>query len=87
MPKLFGTTRQNAYQRMKEAEDSLFNRRFSFYDEDGKLVKSRWIQQVKYLDDQGAIELVFTTAVVQGISRIDGVKSFSLNTYLARQHT
>ena len=55
MPKLFGTTRQNAYQRMKEAEDSLFNRRFSFYDEDGKLVKSRWIQQVKYLDDQGAI--------------------------------
>ena len=59
---------------MKEAEDSLFNRRFSFYDEDGKLVKSRWIQQVKYLDDQGAIELVFTTAVVQGISRIDGVK-------------
>ena len=72
----FGTTRQNAYQRMKEAEDSLFNRRFSFYDEDGKLVKSRWIQQVKYLDDQGAIELVFTTAVVQGISRIDGVKEF-----------
>ncbi len=72
----FGTTRQNAYQRMKEAEDSLFNRRFSFYDEDGKLVKSRWIQQVKYLDDQGAIELVFTMAVVQGISRIDGVKEF-----------
>ena len=35
----FGTTRQNAYQRMKEAEDSLFNRRFSFYDDDGKLVK------------------------------------------------
>ena len=72
----FGTTRQNAYQRMKEAEDSLFNRRFSFYDEDGKLVKSRWIQQVKYLDDEGAIELVFTMAVVQGISRIDGVKEF-----------
>lgn len=72
----FGTTRQNAYQRMKEAEDSLFNRRFSFYDDDGKLVKSRWIQQVKYLDDEGAIELVFTMAVVQGISRIDGVKEF-----------
>ena len=61
---------------MKEAEDSLFNRRFSFYDDDGKLVKSRWIQQVKYLDDEGAIELVFTMAVVQGISRIDGVKEF-----------
>ena len=73
---VFNTTRQNAYQRMKEAEDTLFNRRFSFYDDDGKLVKSRWIQQVRYLDDEGAIELVFTLAVVQGISRIDGVKEF-----------
>ena len=73
---VFSTTRQNAYQRMKEADDTLFNRRFSFYDEDGKLVKSRWISQVKYLDDQGAIEIVFTPAVVQGISRIDGVKEF-----------
>ena len=73
---VFNTTRQNAYHRMKEAEDSLFNRRFSFYDDDGKLVKSRWIQQVRYLDDEGAIELVFTLAVVQGISRIDGVKEF-----------
>ena len=73
---VFNTTRQNAYQRMKEAEDTLFNRRFSFHDENGKLVKSRWIQQVRYLDDEGAIELVFTLAVVQGISRIDGVKEF-----------
>lgn len=73
---IFGTTRQNAYKRMKEAEDSLFNRRFSFFDENGKLVKSRWIQQVKYLDDEGAIELVFTLAVVQGISKIDGIKDF-----------
>lgn len=73
---IFNTTRQNAYQRMKEAEDTLFNRRFSFYDEEGKLIKSRWIQQVRYLDNEGAIELVFTLAVVQGISRINGVKEF-----------
>lgn len=73
---VFGTTRQNAYMRMKEAEDTLFNRRFSFFDEDGKLVKSRWISQVKYLDNEGAIEIVFTPAVVQGISRINGVKEF-----------
>ena len=73
---VFGTTRQNAYQRMKEAEDSLFNRRFSFFDENGKLIKSRWIQQVRYLDEEGAIELVFTLAVVQGISQIDGIKEF-----------
>ncbi|QDK99573.1 replication initiation protein (plasmid) [Acinetobacter tandoii] len=73
---VFGTTRQNAYMRMKEAEETLFNRRFSFFDEDGKLVKSRWISQVRYLDNEGAIEVVFTPAVVQGISRINGVKEF-----------
>ncbi|MFY4724015.1 replication initiation protein RepM [Streptomyces sp. LaBMicrA B280] len=72
----FNTTRQNAYQRMKSAEDTLFNRRFSYFDDEGKLVKSRWIQQVRYLDDEGAIELVFTMAVVDGISRIDGVQEF-----------
>ena len=72
----FETTRQNAYMRMKEAEETLFNRRFSFFDEDGQLVKSRWISQVKYLDNEGALEIVFTPAVVQGISRIDGVKEF-----------
>ena len=54
----FDTTRQNGYARMKEAEDTLFNRRFSFIDSEGKLVKSRWIQRVRYLDDEGAIEIV-----------------------------
>ena len=73
---VFNTTRQNAYQRMKSAEDTLFNRRFSYFDSEGKLVKSRWIQQVRYLDDEGAIELVFTLAVVDGISRIDGATEF-----------
>ena len=73
---VFNTTQQNAYQRMKSAEDTLFNRRFSYFDSEGKLVKSRWIQQVRYLDDEGAIELVFTLAVVDGISRIDGATEF-----------
>ena len=73
---MFETTRQNGYKRMKEAEETFFNRRFSYIDDDGKVVKSRWIQQVRYLDDEGAIELVFTLAVVNGISRIDGAEDF-----------
>ena len=55
----FDTTRQNGYIRMKEAEETLFNRRFSFVDSEGKLVKSRWIQRVRYLDNEGAIEVIF----------------------------
>ena len=56
---VFNTTRQNAYQRMKSAEDTLFNRRFSYFDSEGKLVKSRWIQQVRYLDDEGSYRTCF----------------------------
>ena len=66
----FDTTRQNAYILMKQSEETLFNRRFSFIDSEGKLVKSRWIQRVRYLDDEGAIEIVFTTDVVKGITRL-----------------
>lgn len=84
--KAFDTTRQNAYKRMKEAEDTLFNRRFSFIDDDGKLVKSRWISQAKYIDDEGAIELIFTPAVVKGISRINGAEDF-FTSYLLEQTT
>lgn len=81
---MFETTRQNGYKRMKEAEETLFNRRFSYIDDDGKVIKSRWIQQVKYLDDEGAIELVFTLAVVNGISRINGAEDF-FTSYLLEQ--
>tara|TARA_R110000751_G_scaffold6113_1_gene26622 strand:+ start:127 stop:1074 length:948 start_codon:yes stop_codon:yes gene_type:complete len=81
---MFETTRQNGYKRMKEAEETLFNRRFSYIDDKGKIVKSRWIQQVRYLDDEGAIELVFTLAVVNGISRIDGAEDF-FTSYLLEQ--
>lgn len=72
----FETTRQNAYVRMKEAEETLFNRRFTFLDSEGKTVKSRWIQRVRYLDDEGAIELAFTLDVVKGITRLDGAEEF-----------
>jgi len=81
---MFETTRQNGYKRMRDAEENLFNRRFSYIDERGKLIKSRWIQQVTYLDDEGAIELVFTLAVVNGISRIDGAEDF-FTSYLLEQ--
>lgn len=81
---IFETTRQNGYKRMKDAEENLFNRRFSYIDERGKLIKSRWVQQVTYLDDEGAIELVFTLAVVNGISRIDGAEDF-FTSYLLEQ--
>jgi len=83
---VFETTRQNGYKRMKEAEETLFNRRFTYLDDNGKPIKSRWLQQVQYHDGEGAIDLVFTLAVVEGISRIDGLEQF-FTSYLLEQTT
>ena len=81
---IFNTTRQNGYQRMKEAEDTLFNRRFSYISKQGNIIKSRWVSQVEYLNDEGAILITLTPAVVQGISRIDGIEDF-FTSYLLEQ--
>nr|WP_181718223.1 replication initiation protein RepM [Psychrobacter sp.]QJS05116.1 DNA replication protein [Psychrobacter sp.] len=81
---VFETTRQNAYMRMKEAESTLFDRRFTYIDDNGNPKKTRWLQEVGYIDDEGAIEIVFTLAVVKGISRIDGAEDF-FTSYLLKQ--
>ncbi|MGP4714975.1 MULTISPECIES: replication initiation protein RepM [unclassified Psychrobacter] len=73
----FGTTRQGAYDVLKKAEENLFERRFTFLDEkDGNPVKSRWISQAKYKHDEGTIEIIFTPAVINEITRINGVEQF-----------
>lgn len=72
----FGTSKQTAYEILLEAETNLFERRFSFLDERANKVKSRWISQVTYLAGEGAIEVIFTPAVVNEITRIDGLKQF-----------
>lgn len=79
----FNTLPSNAYRQMKEAEATLFERQFTI-TVDGKARKSRWLQDVVYLDGEGAIELVFTRTVVEGISRIDGAVSF-FTSYLLSQ--
>ena len=39
-------------------------------------VKSRWISQATYIDGEGAIEVIFTPAVVNEITRIHGIEQF-----------
>ena len=72
----FNTTRQNAYILMKQSEETLFNRRFTYFDNEKKPIKSRWLQDVRYLDDEGAIEVCFTRLVVECITRLDGAEQF-----------
>lgn len=72
----FHVTRQTAYEVMLSAEKTLFERQFSFIDECNDKVKTRWISQAKYIKGQGAIEIIFTPAVVNEITRIDGKEQF-----------
>ena len=82
--KAFGVARQTAHEAILSAEKNLFDRRFSFLDTDDKLVKSRWVQRVKYLDDEASIEVILTYDVVNEITRIDGYENF-FTQYLLEQ--
>lgn len=80
----FGVSRQSAYEAILKAEKTLFDRRFSFLDDDDKMVKSRWVQRVKYLDDEASIEVILTYDVVKEVTRIDGYDQF-FTQYLIEQ--
>lgn len=82
--KAFGVARQTAHEAILSAEKNLFDRRFSFLDTDNKLVKSRWVQRVKYLDEEASIEVILTYDVVNEITRIDGYENF-FTQYLLEQ--
>ena len=73
---VFEVSKQTAYEALIDAEANLFERRFTFMDERDLKVKSRWISQATYIDGEGAIEVIFTPAVVNEITRIDGIEQF-----------
>ena len=80
----FNVTRQTAYEAILDAEKNLFERRFSFLDTDDRMVKSRWVQRVKYLNDESSIEVILTYDVVNEITRIDGYEQFFTKYLLAQ---
>lgn len=70
--KVFDVDRTTAYEMLIAAEKTLFERQFSFIDDDEDTVKSRWISQAKYKKGEGVLEIILTPAVVREITRIDG---------------
>lgn len=80
----FDVSRQTAYEVILNAEKNLFERRFSFINDRDRLVKSRWVQRVEYIEDESAIEVIFTHDVVNEITRLDGAVDF-FTKYLLKQ--
>lgn len=72
--KQFSVTKDAAYKALKDAVLSLFERQFSFtelQDEKLKVVKSRWVSQIAYVDDLAEIQIIFSPAVASMCSRLE----------------
>ena len=71
----FDVTNDGAYRALKNAVLNLFDRQFSFKEEDGKgkigTVKSRWVSRIKYIDDSATLEITFAPDVVPLITRLE----------------
>lgn len=71
----FGVARQTAYQALKDACDDLFARQFSYQEinERGNTenVRSRWVSEVRYVDAEATVKLVFAPIVIPLITRLE----------------
>lgn len=72
--KQFNVSKDAAYKALKDAVLSLFERQFSFtelQDEKLKVVKSRWVSQIAYVDDLAEVQIIFSPAVASMCSRLE----------------
>lgn len=71
----FNVTRQTAYQALKDACKDLFARQFSYQEVNkrGNIenVLSRWVSEIRYIDDEATVKLIFAPAIVPLITRLE----------------
>lgn len=70
----FNTNRNASYKALKEACNNLFERQFSFIektDKGDKVVRTRWVSQVAYLQNEAIVELIFSPAVAPLITLLE----------------
>jgi len=68
----FNTNRSGAYEALKTAAKNLFERKFTYKEiREGKefYIKSRWVSEVGYCEEQGCVTLAFAPVVVPLITR------------------
>jgi plasmid replication initiation protein len=72
--KQFNVSKDAAYKALKDAVLSLFERQFTFtelQDEKLKVVKSRWVSQIAYVDKNAEVQIIFSPAVASMCSRLE----------------
>lgn len=66
----FDVESNTSYEVLKEAGRGLVSRQFTFLSERENKVLTNWVQQVEYIPNEGRIEIIFTEAVVNEITRL-----------------
>ncbi|ENU21445.1 hypothetical protein F994_00012 [Acinetobacter bohemicus ANC 3994] len=72
----FNVTKEAAYSALKNAVNTLFERKFSFketHKDTNKeiVVKSRWVSRIAYVDDLAVLQVTFAPDVVPLITRLE----------------
>lgn len=78
--KQFNVDKHAAYEGLKNAASNLFERKFSYKSihegtQQEKIVKSRWVSKIAYVDAAGIVELTFAPDVIPLITQLE--KSFT----------
>ena len=76
----FKVDKHAAYEGLKNAASNLFERKFSYKGihkgtQQEKIVKSRWVSKIAYIDSAGIVELTFAPDVIPLITQLE--KSFT----------
>ena len=71
----FNVARQTAYQALKDASKDLFARQFSYQEMNkrGNIenVLSRWDSEIRYIDAEATVKLIFAPAIVPLITKLE----------------
>lgn len=71
----FKVDKSAAYEALKGAVQNLFNRQFSFKEQQDDrtefVVKSRWVSQIAYADEKAELHIIFAPAVVPLVTRLE----------------
>src|SRR5574344_309819 len=70
----FNVHKNTAYATLKSACHALFLRQFSYQQgsaDNIEYVKSRWVSEIRYIENEGIVKLIFAPAVVPLITRLE----------------
>ena len=71
----FNVDKHAAYEALKNACDVLFSRQFSYQEQNknGNIenVRSRWVSEIRYIDKEASVKLIFAPSVVPLITRLE----------------